>query len=42
MRWLRNLFSRGKAYDDLAEEIRQHLDERVEALMARRDETRGC
>jgi len=33
MRWFRNLFSRGKAYDDLAEEIRQHLDERVEALM---------
>ena len=34
MRWLRNLFSRDKAYDDLAEEIRQHLGERVEALMA--------
>ena len=33
MRWLRNLFSRDKAYDDLAEEIRQHLDERVEALV---------
>jgi predicted permease len=33
MRWLRHLFSRGKAYDDLAEEIRQHLDERVEALV---------
>ena len=30
MRW----FSRSKAYDDLAEEIRQHLDERVAALMA--------
>jgi predicted permease len=34
MRWHRNLFYRGKAYDDLAEEIRQHLDERVETLMA--------
>jgi predicted permease len=34
MLWLRNLFSRGKLYDDLAEEIRQHLDERVEGLMA--------
>src|ERR1700757_3487639 len=34
MRWLRNLFSRDKAYDDLAEEIRQHLEERGEALMA--------
>jgi predicted permease len=31
---LRNLFYRGKAYDDLAEEIRQHLDERVDALKA--------
>src|SRR5215472_16688860 len=34
MRWLRNLFSRGKAYDDFAEEIQQHLDERVGALVA--------
>jgi predicted permease len=34
MRWLRNLFSRSKVYDDLAEEIRQHLDERVEVLIA--------
>jgi len=34
MRRLRHLFSRDKAYNDLAEEIRQHLDERVEALMA--------
>ncbi|WP_222439802.1 ABC transporter permease [Alloacidobacterium dinghuense] len=34
MRWLRNLFSRDKAYDDLAEEIRQHLEERVESLVA--------
>jgi predicted permease len=34
MRWLRNLFSRNKAYDDLTEEIQQHLDERVEALVA--------
>ena len=34
MRWLRHLFSRGRVYDNLAEEIRQHLDERVAALMA--------
>lgn len=34
MRWLRNLFSRGKAYDDLAEEICQHLEERADALVA--------
>ncbi len=34
MRWLRHLFSRGRVYDDLAEEIRQHLDKRVEELVA--------
>jgi hypothetical protein len=28
------LFSRSRIYDDLTEEIRQHLGERVEALMA--------
>jgi hypothetical protein len=34
MWWLRNLPSRSKVYDDLAEEIRQHLDERIEVLMS--------
>ena len=33
MRWLRHLFQRRQIYDDLAEEIRQHLAEKVEALM---------
>ena len=34
MRWLRHLFQRRKIYDDFAEEIRQHLAEKAEALMA--------
>ncbi len=34
MRWLRQLFSRRRVYDDLSEEIRQHLDERIETLVA--------
>lgn len=33
MRWLRHLFQRRQIHDDLAEEIRQHLAEKVEALM---------
>jgi predicted permease len=34
MRWLQQLFTRRQKYDDLSEEIRQHLDEKIEALMA--------
>jgi hypothetical protein len=34
MRWLRQLFYRRQIYKDLTEEIRQHLAEKVEALMA--------
>ncbi|MGB9417322.1 MAG: ABC transporter permease, partial [Acidobacteriaceae bacterium] len=34
MRWLRQLFTRRKIYSDLSEEIRLHLSEKVEALMA--------
>jgi len=34
MDWLRQLFTRRRIYDDLADEIRDHLDEKVEALMA--------
>lgn len=34
MRWLRHLFQRPQIYDDLAKEIKQHLAEKVEALMA--------
>jgi len=34
MRWLQQLFYRRQIYKDLTEEIRQHLAEKVEALMA--------
>jgi len=34
MRWLQQIFTRRQRYDDLSEEIRQHLDEKIEALMA--------
>jgi hypothetical protein len=32
--WFKQLRQRQRIYDDLAEEIRQHLDEKAEALMA--------
>jgi hypothetical protein len=32
MSWLRQLFHRHQIYNDFAEEIRQHLAEKVEAL----------
>ncbi len=32
--WIRELIFRREVYGDFAEEIRQHLDERIEALMA--------
>ena len=32
--WLENLWDRRRIYSDLAEEIRQHLDEKAEALVA--------
>ena len=34
MRWVRQLFSRPRVYDDLSAEIRQHLEEKVEELVA--------
>jgi predicted permease len=34
MRWLHQLVSRGKMYDDLAEEMLQHLEEKIEVLVA--------
>ncbi len=34
MNWLRRFFTRGEIYGDLAEEIQQHLAEKIEALMA--------
>jgi hypothetical protein len=33
MSWIPNIFRRGKLYDDLSEEIRLHIEERVEQLM---------
>src|SRR5713226_6962844 len=34
MTWLKQLFSRRRLYGDLSEEIREHLEEKVEELMA--------
>jgi predicted permease len=34
MRWVRQLFSRRRHYDDLSAEIREHLEEKVEELVA--------
>src|SRR5215467_8121573 len=34
MNWLKQLFSRRRSYDDLSAEIREHIDERVEELVA--------
>jgi predicted permease len=34
MTWIKQLFTRRRIYDDLGEEIRQHIDEKTEALMA--------
>jgi predicted permease len=33
--WLRKLFSRRQIYDDLSDEIQQHLEEKIEELVAR-------
>lgn len=34
MNWVKQLFSRRRLYDDLSEEIREHLEERIEELVA--------
>jgi predicted permease len=34
MNWIPNIFRRGKLYDDLSEEIRLHIEERIEQLMS--------
>jgi putative ABC transport system permease protein len=34
MNWVRQLFSRSRLYDDLSEEIRGHLEEKIEELVA--------
>jgi hypothetical protein len=33
MGWLKRIFSRGARYDELAESIRQHLEEKTEGLI---------
>ncbi|MGB7729660.1 MAG: ABC transporter permease [Candidatus Acidiferrum sp.] len=33
MNWLKQLFSRGRLYKDLSEEIQQHLEEKIEELV---------
>src|SRR6476646_4631161 len=35
MRWVEQILSRRRIYDDLAEEIRAHIDERTDELVAR-------
>src|SRR5882672_6737365 len=34
MMWLKQLFSRRRFYGDLSEEIQEHLEEKIEALVA--------
>src|SRR6267154_384067 len=34
MKWLKQLFSRRRLYSDLSEEIREHLEEKIEELVA--------
>jgi len=34
MAWFKQLFSRRRIYDDLSEEIREHLEEKIEELVA--------
>ena len=35
MSWIQQLFWRRRLYDELSEEIRAHLDEKIEELVAR-------
>jgi len=34
MNWFKQLFSRGRLYSDLSDEIQEHLDEKIEELVA--------
>src|SRR6266513_3824802 len=34
MNWVKQLFSRRRLYDDLSEEIHEHLEEKIEELVA--------
>ncbi|SRR6266568_226142 len=45
MSWLKQLFSRRRLYNDLSEEIREHLEEKIEELVATgvsRNEAAAC
>ena len=33
MGWFQQIFRRGRIYDDLSEELRQHLEEKTDQLM---------
>src|SRR5579872_3147457 len=35
MNWIKRLFSRRRLYNDLSDEMRLHLDEKIEELVAR-------
>ena len=34
MNWLKQLFSRRRLYNDLSDEMQQHLEEKIEELVA--------
>jgi hypothetical protein len=34
MKWFKQLFSRRRLYDDLSEEIQEHLEQKIEELVA--------
>lgn len=34
MNWLKQLFSRRRFYNDLSDEIQEHLDEKIDELVA--------
>ena len=34
MNWLKQLFTRRRAYKDLSDEMQQHLEEKIEELVA--------
>ena len=46
MNWLKQLFSRRRLYNDISDEIRAHLDEKIEELvdsgMSRKDATHAA
>jgi hypothetical protein len=42
MSWLAQLFSRRRTYEDLSAEIHEHLDERIEELVAEGMSRKEC